>query len=116
MIPADVYLVHFPPSTSAICIGESPYIYVVAAVNFAIVLLSVFELLRTRTWKGLNRFDFTDVKSLILGVAKGGTHVAEEAWKIHAQHDAGIGNEKSEDKALGKIKVRLEGSGAGSRG
>ena len=117
MIPRDVHPVPVSLSISAIRIGESAYIYAVATINFVIVSLSLLELARTRTWKGLPRFDFTDVKSLILGVAKGGgTQVAEQAWRIHARYEAQIGkDEKVENRALGRIRVRLEGFGPESR-
>ncbi|MCJ1457310.1 hypothetical protein MMC28_007677 [Mycoblastus sanguinarius] len=115
MIPRDVYSVSVSLSSSAVRIGESRYIYAVSAVNFVIILLSLIELIRTRVWKGLSRFNFTDVRSLIVGAAKGGTIIAEEAERIRVQYDAGDRTEKSEDRALGRIRVRLELLGADSR-
>jgi len=115
MIPRDVYLVPVSLSSAAVRIGQSRYIYAVAAVNFAILLLGLLELIRTRVWKGLSRFDFTDVKSLVVGVAKGGTVIAEEAEKIHVHHNTGYRTDRSEDRALGSIRVRLESLGADSR-
>lgn len=115
MIPHDVYPVPVSLSSSAVRIGQSRYIYAVAAVNFAIFLLGLLELIRTRVWKGLSRFDFTDVRSLVVGVAKGGTVIAEEAEKIRVHHDTGYRIDRSEDRALGSIRVRLESLGADSR-
>lgn len=112
MIPHDVYFVPVMLSSSAVRIGQSGYIYAVAAVNFAIVLLSLLELIRTRFWKGLSRFDFTNVKSLVVGAAKGGTVIAEEAEKIRDHHDTGPRPDGSEDRALGRIRVRLDSFGA----
>lgn len=115
MIPHDVYTVPVVLTSKAVRIGESGYIYAVAAINFAIVSLSLFELIRTRIWKGLSRFDFTDVRSLVIGVAKGGTVIAEEVEKACGQHDAGNRSRSSEDRALGRIRVRLESLGQDSR-
>lgn len=48
MIPHDVYLVPVSVSSFAVRIGQSGYIYAVAAINLAIVLLGLLELIRTR--------------------------------------------------------------------
>ena len=115
MIAHDVYSVPVSLSSSAVRIGESGYIYAVAAVNFAIVLLSLLELIRTRIWKGLSRFDFTNVTSLVVGAARGGRVIAEEAGKMLVQHGTGHCTDMSEDRALGRIRVRLESHGGNSR-
>lgn len=115
MISNDTYTVPVSFTRSAVRIGQSGYIYAVAAIHFAIVLLSLFELVRTRSWRGLGRFDFTDVRSLVVGAAKGGTVIAEEAEQIRVHHDTGNRSEASEDRALGRIKVQIESFGTDSR-
>lgn len=48
MIAHDVYSVPVSLESSAVRIGQSGYIYAVAAVNFAMVLVSLLELVRTK--------------------------------------------------------------------
>lgn len=119
MIARDVYVAPVTLSRSGVRIGQSVYIYAVAAVNFALVLLSLSEAVGTRVWKGFSRWNFADVKSLVVGTAKGGAAVAAEAETIRIRYGHGDGgrhaadrSEEEEDKALGRIQVRLVSHGA----
>ena len=118
MIAHDVYTAPVTLSSSAVRIGQSIYIYAAAAVDLGLVLLGLFELSRTRVWSGLTRLNFADLKSLVIGASEGGTLIAEEAEKIRLHYDADQGkyyDALQEDRALGKIRVRVESLGAHSR-
>lgn len=50
-----------------------------------------------------------------MGAANEGTVIAEEAEKIRVQHGTEYRTDRLEDRALGKIKVRLESRGGDLR-
>ncbi|KAL6718810.1 hypothetical protein ACLMJK_003044 [Lecanora helva] len=105
VVAKDTYNVPGTLTIRATRIGTGGYIYAIAVINFAIVLLSLFELVRTRVWKGLSDFDYTNVKSVTISASKGGIAVAEEARKLLDRKPSG----KVDDRDLGQIKVLLEG-------
>lgn len=107
MIANDTYSVVVLRSLDAVRIGKTSYIALIFAINFAIVLLCLFESIRTRGWKGLSTFDYTDIKAVTVGASKGGNKVGEQASKLH-ERSWGAG---SDDADIGKIKVRLENDG-----
>ncbi|KAI9717775.1 MAG: hypothetical protein M1812_004504 [Candelaria pacifica] len=96
--------------TQAVRIGAPAYIYIIAAINFAILLLYLIELARTRGWKGLQRFDYTDIKSVIVGTSMGGSSVANATRQAHdlkqSRWDGSSG-----DRVVGKIAVHLDNTG-----
>ncbi|KAI9703567.1 MAG: hypothetical protein M1836_007337 [Candelina mexicana] len=91
-------------------LGEPAYIYIIGAINFAILILYLFELARTRGWKGLQRFDYMDIKSVIVGTSMGGTSVANATRQAHDLKQSRW-NGTSGDRIVGKITVRLDGRG-----
>ena len=101
-------------SISAVRIGESRYIYVVAAIHFAIVLLYLVELLRTRMWKGLIKFDYMDIKSVIVGAAIGGSVIVRMVRTLYEKRGDGWHGDPG-DRVAGKMMVKLEQDGAGTR-
>lgn len=103
MIVNDTKSVNATVSLSAVRIGKSVYIYIVAGVNFAILLLCLVESIRTRKWTGLSAFDYANIKDVIVSTSKGGPFIAEEAMKLQQG-----GKDGSE---AGKIRVQSEGRG-----
>ena len=83
MIMNDSSLVSTTVDVKAFSTGSGLYIYLTFAINAFVVLVLMEEALRTRVWKNLLYFDYTDPRSLIIGASKGGcaiAHVVEKAW------------------------------------
>jgi hypothetical protein len=59
----------------ALRLGQSVYIIAIAVVNGTIVLLVIFEAIRTLGWKGLNTFDYMDPQNLVVGGLRGGSNL-----------------------------------------
>lgn len=89
--------------------GSSIYIYLVFAINLAIVLLVVEEAIRTRGWKNLTYFDYMDPRSLIIAGSMGGSSVA----RVIKSSSSGKGRtlHKYQDMYISKTKVILGSDG-----
>ena len=72
MVARDVVRVPTELSVRAIRIGDGPFIYIIAGIHFAVVLLFLVELVRTCVWRELGWFDYADIKSVIIGASAGG--------------------------------------------
>ena len=107
MYAGDTHSVPTFVSVDAVRIGKTIYIAIAAVINFTIVLLCLFEAIRTKGWEGLSRFDYTNIKSVAVGASKGGAKVAEEASKLQERKENGTADEVE----IGRIKVQLEGEG-----
>ncbi|KAL1980950.1 hypothetical protein VTN96DRAFT_3290 [Rasamsonia emersonii] len=89
----------------AYAFGTPRYIYTVMFISIVITTGFFVEALRTRDWRRLSKFDFMDVKSVIVAASGGGT--AKEAQKLH--HSQGSRwHAASDDELVGSIYVRLE--------
>ncbi|KIW12586.1 hypothetical protein PV08_09864 [Exophiala spinifera] len=62
----------------AVKIGSEKYIYCVLATNLAMLLTIIVEVVRTRFWKGLTTFDFTDIESIARSASVGGHAIAKQ--------------------------------------
>ena len=82
MVLQDTTSAEAQVSLPAATFGSWRYIYPVAILNGAIVLLCLFEALRTRGWSGLSKFDFMDVPSVIVGASAGGMGLAHAARQL----------------------------------
>lgn len=80
--------------------GSGIYIYLIFAINTAVLVLLIEEALRHRGWKDLHYFDYRDPRSLIIGGSMGGCGVgyaAKDAWTdrtkaMYGYDSVGIGN------------------------
>ena len=115
MIANDTISTPVTVSVRAVRIGEPIYIYIIAGLHFTIVLLFSFEIVRTKMWQGLSNFDYTDVKSVIVGTSIGGTEIAERARDLPDQRQ-GLRSRRSRrrqtsrerETVVGDIKVKLK--------
>lgn len=90
----------------ALSIGTGPYIYTVAGINAFILLLVIFEAVKTRGWKGMPRFNYMSVKSTIVSSSIGGNTVGKKAEGVHkSAGQAWNGN--ANDRKNGNIAVKL---------
>lgn len=58
---------------SALVIGQRRYIIAVSVINFVVLLIFLFEAIRTRRWHLLPALDFSDPKCLIAASFRGGS-------------------------------------------
>jgi hypothetical protein len=90
----------------ALSIGTASYIYIVAGMNAAVVLVVLFEALRTKGWKGMPRWNYMSVKSTVVSSSMGGREIGSKVESIHGamvKPWAGDAN----DRIKGVITVRL---------
>ncbi|OQU95029.1 hypothetical protein CLAIMM_01298 [Cladophialophora immunda] len=89
-------------------IGEDVYIYTVFAVNSGILLLVIYEAIRTRFWAGMTTFDFADLKSAMFAASAGGTAIADHvrSWS-KASADVGkvTGRGYARRRAFASVEV-----------
>lgn len=85
---------------SAISFGEFPFAVTVFAINLAILTTFMFEIIRTRWWKGLPRFDPSDVRMIAIAASEGGRNLG----------DLARGKKPPE---LGRLMLRYEGGADG---
>lgn len=64
-------------SYEAVKIGSDKYIFATLGVNIVLLLSFVAEIVRTRFWRGLTKFDYSDMKSVIVASSAGGTSIAD---------------------------------------
>ena len=90
----------------AFVFGSAIYVYLIYAINTAVILVLFQEAFRTRNWKGLSDFDYMDPRSLIIGSSMGGKAVAEKVKTLAR------GNKKSvyehDSRQVGNIRVILD--------
>jgi hypothetical protein len=113
MLLRDTAPVSVVVTSSAYAFGTAPYIYAVVAITFVVTAVYVLEACRTRGWRGLSKFDFMDVKSVIIAASEGGTAIVKEAQALH-QSRGTKWYADVHDGLVGRICVRLGKSVEGS--
>ena len=86
-------------SLHALRFGHDGFIYAVLAVNLLILLAVIIEALRTRMWRRVPAFDFTDPRRLVVGGSLGGSKIAYQAAKA------------GDDRHIGELEVGLSKTG-----
>ncbi|RDW58311.1 hypothetical protein BP5796_12241 [Coleophoma crateriformis] len=56
---------------SALKVGSDRYIFAILGVNLALLIVLAMETRRTRFWKGLTSFNYTDVKHVVVATSAG---------------------------------------------
>ncbi|KAH8812641.1 hypothetical protein F5884DRAFT_631570, partial [Xylogone sp. PMI_703] len=77
MLANDTAITSVRATSSAYAIGTLPYIYAVVTLSLLTSLIYSVTWLRTNGWRGLSKFDFMDIKSVIVAASKGGTAIAD---------------------------------------
>lgn len=62
---------------SAIAFGELPFSVSVFAINSVIIMAFIVEVIRTKWWRGLPKFDMSDVRQIAMAASEGGKGLAE---------------------------------------
>jgi hypothetical protein len=110
MIANDTFTTPISLSARAIRIGEPRYVSIIVGIHFTITLLCLIELIRTRMWKGLSKFDYTDIKSVIVGASLGGNTIAKRARESHMRRQSWWSADPG-DTVVGDIRVKLKSEG-----
>jgi hypothetical protein len=63
--------------------GKFQYVVGIAALNFLIVAVYFGECGRTRGWRGLSLFDYTDIASVMVAVSRGGGELGNCVTRAH---------------------------------
>jgi hypothetical protein len=110
MIANDTFSTPVSLSVRAVRIGEPIYVYIIVGIHITVTLLCLIEFIRTRMWKGLSKFDYTDIKSAIVGASLGGNTIAERVRKSHMRRQSWW-TAGSRDTVVGDIRVKLKTEG-----
>ena len=96
----------------AIRIGSDKYIFSVLASTVLILLIVVTGMTWTRFYRDLDRFDFTDVSSMVIAASAGGRPIADAVYARHAGDGTLWEGDPSDRKAGGVVvKLRLRRDG-----
>lgn len=87
-VPAEI-------SKSAIAFGEFRFALAVFAINVAIIATFAFEVVRTRWWRGLPKFDLSDVRMIAIAASEGGRSLGDLA-------------RGKKTREVGRLKMRYE--------
>ena len=115
MIAFDTKSVPVSQFVSAVRIGQSAYIYAVAAINFLILLFSMIEIFRTKAWTDMAEFDFTDIRHVALSAALGGSSIVDESKRLSLHSNGSTTGHETLLTAVGKVRVQLKASLANLR-
>ena len=99
-IAEDLTEVSATVSLSAVRFGKSVYIYLIFSINTFVLLLIAEEAFRTKGWKNLPAFDYTDLAHLAIASSRGGTDMANA---IENEIDD-AGKNRIREKTKNKIK------------
>lgn len=110
MIANDTQEVPATAIVGAVKFGQKTWIYAALIINFFMVWVFVFEFFRTNRWRQLLRFDYRDIKSLIIASSLRG---AQNAQHVNAEYMKGAGEWAADasDRTAGALKVRLAREG-----
>jgi hypothetical protein len=108
MIANDTSEVPTTALITSIRVGEPIYIYAIAAINFLLVLVFLLEAARTKGWKGLKKFDYMDIKSVVIGTSIGGTAIANAAARRAYASDQARWDGSAADSVAGNVAVHLD--------
>ena len=106
MIARDYTATPVSMYVTRLVVGSAPYIYGVLALNVIMVLIFTVEAIRTKAWQGLPKFNYTDVKSLVIGSSMGGTAVGEKVVTRHTMAQTHWSGD-TRDKIAGDVSVVL---------
>ncbi|OQU97849.1 hypothetical protein CLAIMM_03728 [Cladophialophora immunda] len=82
MIAKDSIEIPATVSLSAIRFGKSVYVYVNIAINVLVLLLVAEEAARSRGWKNLATFDYTNLTHLVIAASRGGRGILDAVGEV----------------------------------
>jgi hypothetical protein len=95
-------------TVGAVKFGTAEYVYAVAVLNFIIVALLIEEAIAHHGWKGLTKFNYNDMKSVVVASSMGGPAIANRVvQKNRERGNSWIANPADDD--VGTLRVKLVG-------
>ena len=88
----------------ALRVGERKYIYAIAILNLCIVLVFFTATIFTNGWRGLLRFNYLDVKTVVVGTSMGGVDIGTAAREAHLELGSSWTGDGA-DRVVGQIPV-----------
>ena len=85
-------------------VGERKYIYAIAILNLCIVLVFFTATIFTNGWRGLLRFNYLDVKTVVVGTSMGGVDIGTAAREAHLELGSSWTGDGA-DRVVGQIPV-----------
>ncbi|KAI9857503.1 MAG: hypothetical protein M1813_008253 [Trichoglossum hirsutum] len=105
IIAKDFITIPSNVSTNAFSIGQRSYAIIVVALNALIILIFTAEAARNRCWQSLPKFNFTDIKSVIIASSLGGHDVGNAVSDAVNARSDWIGDPS--DSTAGAVEVIL---------
>lgn len=88
-------------------IGQPFYRHLVFALNSILILVVVFEAARTRFWFHLAKFDYLDIKSVVIASSAGGGKIAKAVFNEHYEEGTNWVADPS-DPIAGAMRVKWD--------
>ncbi|MCJ1226316.1 hypothetical protein MMC12_002966 [Toensbergia leucococca] len=107
MVAKDQVKAGVESQVTALVIGTPAYVFPIFALNLVICLVYLIEVFRTRGWRHLPRFNFMDIKSVIIGTSIGGPAIADRAKKLHDAQSS-VRHPDKDDHAADHIHIQLD--------
>jgi hypothetical protein len=60
-------------------VGQTLYIFVELVINIVILIIVIAEAIRTKGWRDLSKWDYMDIRSVVISSSRGGKDIATDA-------------------------------------
>ena len=91
----------------AVQIGQPLYRHLAFALNSILILVVVFEAVHTRFWHRLTKFDYLDIKSVVIASSAGGGRIAKAVLDEHYEKGTNWVADPS-DSIAGAMRVKWD--------
>ena len=93
----------------AVRIGQNAYIYATLGINILLLVAVAVEMVRTRLWRKLPVFDYSDITSVAVAASAGGMELADEVTRREEEAGKMLGARDEEGGKAVKVRVRARG-------
>lgn len=90
----------------AIRIGSDKYVFAILGINLFFLAIVAIKAWRTRLWKEMTRFNFTDIKSVVVAASSGGRSISETCATLHKSSQTHWQGD-SGSQTVGEVMVKL---------
>jgi hypothetical protein len=100
----------FSGSYDSIKVGSDKYIFATLGINVAVLIFLAAEAARAMFWNGLTKFNYTDVKRVIVASSAGGMSIASAGSMQSPQQSPRVDEENGRNREkydMGEAKVKL---------
>ena len=93
---------------TALRIGQDAFVYASMGINIILIILVIFEAIRTRLWRGLPVFDYTNVASVAIAASAGHSSVVDEVRRLRESMQAMGFTKIKPSVLLCRVMVKLQ--------